>query len=195
MTSNEELEILTGLDMSNIDLNDQDKAIIEVLTQAGQPMTPGDIQEKILTFSRPTMYARLKVLTNPPGVLLKKGKGARVFYGFPAWKDKFESLTKDSTPLERHLIKNAKLLVDQIFEHDGLNFSNAQLALIKKSRMLYEVVLTMKDHDPKYVNIPLFVEGKYDNMRSGWGVDADPRDLPRWYRYWIDVLICFDAIE
>jgi hypothetical protein len=133
-----------------------------------------------------TFYKHLEELKESRSIIHDK-IGRVMIYALPGQEAELYKSTEKRTDLERHVIKNAYLLLDELMSPDhypGSGCSSAKdvYSFTYRHDMLIEAVKMLR---PQYPTIPI---------RIGNFPDAEQKPYTLFYRYWLEVLQHLHAI-
>ena len=189
MPDTEELNHKLRGDKSRIDLNSShnlvDDAILTALSSG--PKQSGQLKKEVMlsgSVSDSQHYKRLKVLLDSDRIAVQKS-GKNVWYALPDMKNQLTRYATRRGKLERHVVENAKSLMDQMlkFRASKVRDDPEEMSLKAKCSMLSEAAAKLRQYHPR---LPFWTDAAYDDCRSeyGWSLSC-------WYRYWLDVLEYF----
>lgn len=100
-------------------------------------------------------------------------------------------MVEDRTALEQHIIKNARLIMEELMKCDLGDPEAVNAAIALRSGMLLEAVNRLRRVRP---NLPSLSSPVYDDYEIPDIHDAGRMNMTGWYRYWLDVLESLKAL-
>ena len=161
---------------------------IERELRDSRPLQTNELRQKCGNPPESTFFKYLKKAVEEGRVICRKERG-RAWYVLmeDAWK--LQSMVEDRTALEQHIIRNARLIMEQLMTCDLSDPKAANRAMSWRSGMLVQAVDRLRIARPDIPNLEDPVYEEYEGPN-----DSGKMNMTGWYRYWLDVLESLKAL-